>query len=115
MSKARELNKLVEADKDYAKIFKPGNELHAKDFDDSEKETEYFIDNDLSFSVDKEDIEEAHIFNFQDTYPHDLKYGWGGWPVAYAEGNLVKLESSYGGPGGNEDYLLCKKVKVEQH
>jgi hypothetical protein len=112
MSKARELNKLVEK-KDYAETFEPGNELVAKDFDGSEEEVEYLIDNGISFSVDQDDIEEAHIYDFQDVYPHDLKHGWGGWPVASKEGNLVKLESSFG--HGKENYLLCKMVKAEQN
>jgi len=112
MNKAKKLLAKVSEEKDYSKIFHNGATIHPQDLDGSVAEAEYMVDHDIQFEAALSDIEEAHLYAVSDVMPSNPHSGWGGWPVAYKDGNNIRLESAYGF-GGPESYLLCKKVKCK--
>lgn len=121
MSKLKELNKLVvvkeDSEKDYSEVFADGNEVTAKDIDDSEEESSYIFDNQIGFCAKPEDITEVHLFSgseFTELAEYFNSNGTlGNFPVVEKDGENLRLSSSYGTQ--QENYIICKKATCNSY
>lgn len=73
-----------------------------------EKVIDYCLKNNVTFSVDYDDLEEVHLY--KPDSDHFGEHGFNGWPVMSLEKNFLRLESVYG--NGKEDWVLATKVTV---
>lgn len=105
-----------EPEKDYIEKFKakftPGAILEAKDFEFSERETDFLMENQIFFAAVMEEVKEVHLYQMEMPDGEEAGY-FRGYPVCLAskewKGHLT-LESCYG--FGRENQVITKKVRV---